>query len=193
MLQTEALTESHIEGHKRIKSLKLGHILNLLNVLDAELFHKNICPLYFQLEYSYIPLLYGMVLEVTVKSKKTFVAATNIKLEDELLDKETWFNLGNCSVWRHRKLHRGSAASRGCSHTEGKKPSRDLTDCEWDKFTWAKTVLSHLSLFIGCKLNSIQSYIHWKWMCLDVVTWLRKLSRKDRLLHGALLTLCIYF
>ncbi len=98
MLQTEALTESHIEGHKRIKSLKLGHILNLLNALDAELFHKNICPLYFQLEYSYVPLLYGMVLEVTVKSKKTFVAATNIKLEDELLDKETWFNLGNCSI-----------------------------------------------------------------------------------------------
>lgn len=39
-----------------------------------------------------------MVLEVTVKSKKTFVAATNIKLEKELLDKETWFPLGNCAV-----------------------------------------------------------------------------------------------
>ncbi|KAG7521545.1 phosphatidylinositol 4-phosphate 3-kinase C2 domain-containing subunit gamma [Solea senegalensis] len=50
------------------------------------------------LEYEYVPLLYGMVLEVTVKSKKTFVAATNIKLEDELLDKEMWFPLGNCAV-----------------------------------------------------------------------------------------------
>uniref|UniRef100_A0AAQ5ZRM5 Phosphatidylinositol-4-phosphate 3-kinase catalytic subunit type 2 gamma n=1 Tax=Amphiprion ocellaris TaxID=80972 RepID=A0AAQ5ZRM5_AMPOC len=50
------------------------------------------------LEYSYVPLLYGMVLEVTVKSKKTFVAATNIRLEEELLQKETWFPLGNCAV-----------------------------------------------------------------------------------------------
>lgn len=51
-----------------------------------------------QLEYSYVPLLYGMVLEVTVKSKQSFVAATNIKLEEELLDKETWFPLGNCAM-----------------------------------------------------------------------------------------------
>ncbi|XP_019933710.2 phosphatidylinositol 3-kinase C2 domain-containing subunit gamma isoform X1 [Paralichthys olivaceus] len=50
------------------------------------------------LEYSFVPLLYGMVLEVTVKSKKTFVAATNIRLEDNLLDKKTWFPLGNCAV-----------------------------------------------------------------------------------------------
>ncbi|KAM3610103.1 uncharacterized protein V6R79_025411 [Siganus canaliculatus] len=50
------------------------------------------------LEYSNVPLLYGMVLEVTVKSRKTFVAATNIKLEEELLDKETWFLLGNCEI-----------------------------------------------------------------------------------------------
>ncbi|XP_073328066.1 phosphatidylinositol 3-kinase C2 domain-containing subunit gamma [Pagrus major] len=49
------------------------------------------------LEYNNV-LLYGMVLEVTVKSKKTFVAATNIKLEEELLDKETWFPLGNCAI-----------------------------------------------------------------------------------------------
>ncbi|XP_061772660.1 phosphatidylinositol 3-kinase C2 domain-containing subunit gamma-like isoform X1 [Nerophis ophidion] len=47
------------------------------------------------LEYSNVPLLYGMVLDVTVKSKKTFVAATNIKLEEELLNKETWFTLRN--------------------------------------------------------------------------------------------------
>ncbi|XP_059191672.1 phosphatidylinositol 3-kinase C2 domain-containing subunit gamma [Centropristis striata] len=50
------------------------------------------------LEYNYVPLLYGMVLEVTVKSKKTFVAATNIRLEKEVLDKETWFPLGNCAI-----------------------------------------------------------------------------------------------
>lgn len=53
---------------------------------------------YSQLEYNYVPLLYGMVLEVTVKSKKTFVAATNIRLEEVLLDKETWFPLGNCAI-----------------------------------------------------------------------------------------------
>lgn len=51
-----------------------------------------------QLEYSFVPMLYGMVLEVTVKSKKTFVAATNIKLEGEFLDKERWFPLGNCAI-----------------------------------------------------------------------------------------------
>ncbi|XP_070686958.1 phosphatidylinositol 3-kinase C2 domain-containing subunit gamma [Pempheris klunzingeri] len=50
------------------------------------------------LEYTYVPLLYGMVLEVTVKSKKTFVAATNIRLEEELLGKEKWFPLGNCAI-----------------------------------------------------------------------------------------------
>lgn len=51
-----------------------------------------------QLEYTFVPLLYGMVLEVTVKSKKTFVAATNIKLEKELLDQEKWFPLGTCEI-----------------------------------------------------------------------------------------------
>lgn len=50
-----------------------------------------------------MPLLYGMVLEVTVKNKsknknKTFVAAVNIKLEEELVDKEKWFPLGNCAI-----------------------------------------------------------------------------------------------
>ncbi|XP_035521739.1 phosphatidylinositol 4-phosphate 3-kinase C2 domain-containing subunit gamma [Morone saxatilis] len=49
------------------------------------------------MEYN-VPLLYGIMLEVTVKSKKTFVGATNIKLEKELLDKEAWFNLGNCAI-----------------------------------------------------------------------------------------------
>lgn len=50
------------------------------------------------LEYCNVPILYGMVLEVTVKSKKTFVAATNIRLEEGLLDKEKWFLLGNCAI-----------------------------------------------------------------------------------------------
>ncbi|XP_019712782.1 phosphatidylinositol 4-phosphate 3-kinase C2 domain-containing subunit gamma isoform X1 [Hippocampus comes] len=50
------------------------------------------------LEWSNVPLLYGMVLEVSVKSKKTFVAAANIKLDEELLNKETWFTLGNSAL-----------------------------------------------------------------------------------------------
>ncbi|XP_017260993.1 phosphatidylinositol 4-phosphate 3-kinase C2 domain-containing subunit gamma [Kryptolebias marmoratus] len=53
------------------------------------------------LEYKNIPVLHGMVLGVTVKSKKNknkFVGATSIKLEDELLDKESWFPLGNCII-----------------------------------------------------------------------------------------------
>lgn len=50
------------------------------------------------LEYNHVPLLYGMVLEVTVKSRKAFLAGTNIKLEDELLSKETWFPLQNSAA-----------------------------------------------------------------------------------------------
>ncbi|KAL6106530.1 pik3c2g [Pungitius sinensis] len=50
------------------------------------------------LEYNSIPLLYGKVLEVTVKSKNNFVAATNIRLVEDLLDKEKWFFLGNCAI-----------------------------------------------------------------------------------------------
>lgn len=42
--------------------------------------------------------VYGMVLEVTVKSRKKFVGATFIKLEEHLLNKEQWFSLGNCEV-----------------------------------------------------------------------------------------------
>uniref|UniRef100_A0A3B5MC85 Phosphatidylinositol-4-phosphate 3-kinase catalytic subunit type 2 gamma n=1 Tax=Xiphophorus couchianus TaxID=32473 RepID=A0A3B5MC85_9TELE len=54
-----------------------------------------------QLEYNCIPLLDGISLKVTVKSrkaKKTFVAATSIKLEEDLLDKELCFPLGNCVI-----------------------------------------------------------------------------------------------
>ncbi|KAF3855011.1 hypothetical protein F7725_023066 [Dissostichus mawsoni] len=50
------------------------------------------------IEYHDVPLLDGMVLEVTVKSKKTFVGASNIRLEEKLLDQETWFPLGNCAI-----------------------------------------------------------------------------------------------
>lgn len=53
---------------------------------------------YSQLEYNSIPLLYGRVLEVTVKSKNNFVAATNIRLVEDLLEKEKWFVLGNCAI-----------------------------------------------------------------------------------------------
>lgn len=74
-------------------------ILKLLNVLNADCLITMISASCSQLEYSYVPLLYGMVLEVTVKSKKTFVAATNIRLEKELLGKEMWFPLGNSAIW----------------------------------------------------------------------------------------------
>ncbi|KAF7224184.1 phosphatidylinositol 3-kinase C2 domain-containing subunit gamma isoform X2 [Nothobranchius furzeri] len=53
------------------------------------------------LAYKNILMLKGLTLEVTVKSKKTkktFVAAAHIKLEDELLNKEIWFPLGNCVI-----------------------------------------------------------------------------------------------
>lgn len=59
---------------------------------------NNDNPTFNELLEYHTPVLYGMVLEVVVKSKKTFVAATNIKLEENLLDKETWFPLGNCAV-----------------------------------------------------------------------------------------------
>lgn len=95
-----------------------------------------------QLEY-HAPDLYGMVLEVVVKSKKTFVAATNIKLEEELLDKEIWFLLGNCAIWAPRELHCRPAASRGRRHTE-RKPKQD-TSQEQRNYLWIN------DLFIGCK------------------------------------------
>ncbi|XP_062318498.1 phosphatidylinositol 3-kinase C2 domain-containing subunit gamma isoform X1 [Osmerus eperlanus] len=47
-------------------------------------------------EYSHVLSLYNRVLEVTVKSKKRFVVAANIQLEERMMDKEEWFPLGNC-------------------------------------------------------------------------------------------------
>uniref|UniRef100_UPI003AAED8B4 phosphatidylinositol 3-kinase C2 domain-containing subunit gamma isoform X2 n=1 Tax=Centroberyx gerrardi TaxID=166262 RepID=UPI003AAED8B4 len=60
---------------------------------------NNVNPTFNELlEYSDVPSLQGKVLEVTVKSKKAFVAATNVKLENNWLNKEQWFPLGNCAV-----------------------------------------------------------------------------------------------
>lgn len=42
--------------------------------------------------------LHGHVLEVTVKSRKTFVAATNVVLGERVLDQEKWFPLGFSAV-----------------------------------------------------------------------------------------------
>uniref|UniRef100_A0A3B3ZR28 Uncharacterized protein n=1 Tax=Periophthalmus magnuspinnatus TaxID=409849 RepID=A0A3B3ZR28_9GOBI len=48
------------------------------------------------IEYDNVPAnsVYGMVLEATVKSRKKFVGATSIKLEEHLFNKEQWFPLG---------------------------------------------------------------------------------------------------
>ncbi|XP_052386723.1 phosphatidylinositol 3-kinase C2 domain-containing subunit gamma isoform X2 [Carassius gibelio] len=50
------------------------------------------------IEYRNVPNLHGHVLEVTVKSRKTFVAATNVVLADRVLDQEKWFPLGFSAV-----------------------------------------------------------------------------------------------
>ncbi|XP_029009561.2 phosphatidylinositol 3-kinase C2 domain-containing subunit gamma [Betta splendens] len=50
------------------------------------------------LEFPWVPLLYGMVLVVQVKSRKTALGETYIRLEEALLDQERWFPLGSCSV-----------------------------------------------------------------------------------------------
>ncbi|XP_058606982.1 phosphatidylinositol 3-kinase C2 domain-containing subunit gamma isoform X2 [Onychostoma macrolepis] len=50
------------------------------------------------IEYRNVPNLHGHVLEVTVKSRKTFVAATNVVLGDRVLDQEKWFPLGFSAV-----------------------------------------------------------------------------------------------
>ncbi|XP_050991769.1 phosphatidylinositol 3-kinase C2 domain-containing subunit gamma isoform X1 [Labeo rohita] len=50
------------------------------------------------IEYRNVPNLHGHVLEVTVKSRKTFVAATNVVLGERVLDQEKWFPLGFSAV-----------------------------------------------------------------------------------------------
>lgn len=55
-------------------------------------------PSYSQVEYTSVTQLNGIVLEVVVKSKKAFVAATNIKLDEKMLNQEIWFPLGNSAV-----------------------------------------------------------------------------------------------
>lgn len=54
-------------------------------------------PSYSQVEYTSVTQLNG-ILEVVVKSKKAFVAATNIKLDEKMLNQELWFPLGNSAV-----------------------------------------------------------------------------------------------
>lgn len=99
----QVLTESNHSNNNKKKHLapdisdKKVEIFNNI-LLQSCLITKISAACCSQLEYNSVQLLYGMVLEVTVKSKKTFVAATNIKLDDNLLDKETWFPLGNCAV-----------------------------------------------------------------------------------------------
>lgn len=85
-----------LQCFRRLPTHSLTHSMMKQNKseLKVSLKQRHCAP---QLEY-HAPVLYGMVLEVVVKSKKTFVAATNIKLEENLLDKETWFPLGNCAV-----------------------------------------------------------------------------------------------
>uniref|UniRef100_A0AAY5KY68 Phosphatidylinositol-4-phosphate 3-kinase catalytic subunit type 2 gamma n=1 Tax=Esox lucius TaxID=8010 RepID=A0AAY5KY68_ESOLU len=46
------------------------------------------------IEYKDLCSLQGCVLEVTVKSRKTFVAVALVKLEPKNMDKEEWFHLG---------------------------------------------------------------------------------------------------
>ncbi|KAM6960653.1 phosphatidylinositol 3-kinase C2 domain-containing subunit gamma [Aplochiton taeniatus] len=50
------------------------------------------------LEYSEVSSLEGKVLEVTVKSRKTCVVSTNIRLEESRMETEEWHPLGQCSV-----------------------------------------------------------------------------------------------
>ncbi|XP_067275932.1 phosphatidylinositol 3-kinase C2 domain-containing subunit gamma [Pseudorasbora parva] len=50
------------------------------------------------IEYSNVLKLHGCVLEVTVKSRKAFVAATNVVLGERVLEQEKWFPLGFSAV-----------------------------------------------------------------------------------------------
>ncbi|KAK7151368.1 hypothetical protein R3I94_007885 [Phoxinus phoxinus] len=50
------------------------------------------------IEYRNVLKLHGRVLEVTVKSRKAFVAATNVVLGERVLDQEKWFPLGFSAV-----------------------------------------------------------------------------------------------
>lgn len=50
------------------------------------------------IEYRNVLKLHGLVLEVTVKSRKAFVAATNVVLGERVLEQEKWFPLGFSEV-----------------------------------------------------------------------------------------------
>lgn len=51
-----------------------------------------------QIEYNNVLSLHDRVLEVTVKSKKSFVGATNIFLGERKMEVEEWYPLGNCPI-----------------------------------------------------------------------------------------------
>ncbi|KAI1888408.1 hypothetical protein AGOR_G00184840 [Albula goreensis] len=72
---------------------------NIRTKKKTKVVRNNENPTFNELiEYSDVPSIAGKVLEVTVKSRKAFVAATNIRLEDRLMGTEAWFQLGNCAV-----------------------------------------------------------------------------------------------
>lgn len=65
----------------------------------TKIVRNNVNPIFNELvEYTSVTQLNGIVLEVVVKSKKAFVAATNIKLDEKLLNQELWFPLGNSAI-----------------------------------------------------------------------------------------------
>uniref|UniRef100_A0A3B4ET12 Phosphatidylinositol-4-phosphate 3-kinase catalytic subunit type 2 gamma n=1 Tax=Pundamilia nyererei TaxID=303518 RepID=A0A3B4ET12_9CICH len=66
----------------------------------TKIVRNNVNPIFneLQVEYTSVTQLNGIVLEVVVKSKKAFVAATNIKLDKKLLNQELWFPLGNSAI-----------------------------------------------------------------------------------------------
>lgn len=112
---------------------------------------------YSQLEYNSIPLLYGRVLEVTVKSKNNFVAATNIRLVEDLLEKEKWFVLGNCAIWPQRAALLVRCQQGEQRHQEG--INSRISPIEWDKCTCAEELRTRTHS--SGTLASLQSYIFW--------------------------------
>ncbi|XP_063052825.1 phosphatidylinositol 3-kinase C2 domain-containing subunit gamma [Engraulis encrasicolus] len=60
---------------------------------------NNTNPTFNELiEYNNVLSLHDRVLEVTVKSKKSFVGATNIFLGERKMEVEEWYPLGNCPI-----------------------------------------------------------------------------------------------
>ncbi|XP_072291051.1 phosphatidylinositol 3-kinase C2 domain-containing subunit gamma [Eucyclogobius newberryi] len=73
----------------------------LLSKRKTKMARNNGSPTFNELiEYNSVPdnVVHGMVLEITVKSRKRFVGRTSIRLEEHLLNKEQWFSLETCEV-----------------------------------------------------------------------------------------------